>query len=222
MQKETIITATTAVVFFGVGFLAGYIYDNQRKSNAQENLAPVAPPRAQEEMSNRSAGPPSETPGPIPAGLPEGHPPIDSAALIKTLEDQAAQGPKDPEPRLRLANFFYDQKQYDKAIEWYERALVLDPRNVNARTDLGTAFFYLGRNQDALREFRKSLETDPRHSPTLYNMIIVNLDGTHDLKAALEAWETLKKLNPNYPQLDSLKQRLDSARASGGSARVPR
>jgi tetratricopeptide (TPR) repeat protein len=119
---------------------------------------------------------------------------------------------------LRLANLFYDRKQYDKAIEWYRRALELDSRNVNARTDLGTAYSYVGRPRDALREYRKSLETDPGHAPTLYNLILVSLNGTHDLGTARDALERLEKLNPNYPGLDSLKQRLDAAHASG----VPR
>ena len=73
----------------------------------------------------------------------------------------AAQNPKDPDICLKLANYLYDQKQYDQSIEWYHRALALDPKNVNARTDLGTAYFYSGRSQDALAEYRKSLAIDP-------------------------------------------------------------
>ncbi len=218
MKKETIVTA---IVFFGVGFLAGYIYDAQKKSSAQQNLTLAPAPRTQNEMPSGGAGAPHETAGGMLPGLPEGHPPIDSAAMAKMLENLASQNPKDPEPRLKLANFLYDEKQYDKAIEWYQRALELDPANVNARTDLGTAYFYTGRPQDALREYRKSLATDPKHEPTLFNMIMVNLEGTHDLEAAQEALDRLKKLNPNYPQLESLKQRLDAARTSGGRTGTP-
>ncbi len=213
MKKETIITA---IVFFGVGFLAGYIYDAQKKSSAQQIVALAPAPRTENEMPAGGAGTPNETAGGTVSGLPEGHPPIDSAATVKMLEDQAAQNPKDPAQRLALANFLYDQKQYDKAIEWYQRALELDPGNVNARTDLGTAYFYTGRPQDALREYRKSLASDPKHEPTLFNIIMVNLEGTHDFDAAQEAWGRLRKLNPNYPQLESLKRRLDAARASAG------
>ena len=153
-------------------------------------------------------------------GLPEGHPPIDSAAIIQQLEDMAAQNPKDADVRLKLANFLYDQKQYSKAIEWYQRALELDPKNVNARTDLGTAYFYTGRPQDALREYDKSLAIDPKHEPTLLNAIVVNLEGTHDLAAAQKAWDRLYKLNPNHPALAGLKEQIDAARASGSATAV--
>jgi TPR repeat protein len=218
VKKESIITAVTAVVFLGIGFLAGYIYEAQRKSSAPQGLALAGAPPPQDEASGSATPSASSPPSATASGLPEGHPPVDAAALVKALEDGATRDPRDPEPRLRLANLFYDQKQYNKAIEWYRRALELDSRNVNARTDLGTAYSYVGRPRDALREYRKSLETDPGHAPTLYNLILVSLNGTHDLGTARDALERLEKLNPNYPGLDSLKQRLDAAQASG----VPR
>jgi hypothetical protein len=66
-----------------------------------------------------------------------------------------------------------------------------------------------------LREYRKSLEIDSTHQPTMFNSVVVYMDGLHDGKAALAMWERLHKLNPNYPGLDRLKGRLD---AEAGSA----
>jgi tetratricopeptide (TPR) repeat protein len=209
VKKETIITA---VVFLAVGFLAGYITDAQMNWNSRQKAAQAAAPSAM----------PSGNPASVPTsgstqqqGLPEGHPPIDNAAILKQLESMAEQNPKDAEVRLRLANFLYDQKQYAKAIEWYQRALELDPKNVNARTDLGTAYFYTGRPQDALREYAKSLKMDPNHEPTLLNVIVVNLEGTHDVAAAQKAWDRLHELNPNHPALAGLKEQINAARSSG-------
>lgn len=215
MRKETVITA---VVFFGVGFLAGYIYDAQKNWNAQQKVASAGVPRVRDEMPGREAGAPDAASGATPQGLPQGHPSIETAAVVKALEEQATQNAKDPEPRLKLANYLYDQRQFQQAIEWYQKALELDPKNVNARTDLGTSFFNVGRPSDALREYGKSLETNPKHEPTMFNLIIVNLEGTHDLAAARAAWERLYKLNPNYPGLDRLKQSLDAAGASAPAA----
>lgn len=205
MKKETIITA---IVFFGVGFLSGYIYDAQKNWSAQQRAATV--PHTHEGETGATAGsgmPPS-------GALPEGHPAIDTSAVVKTLEEEAAQNPRDPQPRLRLANYLYDQQQWVMAIEWYQKALELDPKNVNARTDLGTAYYNAGRAEDALREYRKSLEVDPKHQPTIFNLIVVNLHGTGDVAGAQRAFEQLSKLNPNYPGLDRIKQALDGARAS--------
>ena len=216
MKKETIITA---VVFSSVGFLAGYVYNAQKTANALESQTRPAvsqpaqdqPPAGNGAMSPEVPG--AASGGAAPGALPPGHPPIDATATIRLLEDQAAAHPDDPRPRLELANLLYDQKQFEQAITWYQKALELDPKNVNGRTDLGTAYFSLGRAEEATREYRKSLEVDPNHQPTLYNMILVNVEGTHDVAAARKAWEKLSRLNPDYPGLDKLKRSLDAATA---------
>ena len=208
MRKETIITA---IVFFGVGFLSGYIYDAQKNWSAQQRAASVPHTHEDEAGAAAASGMP---PGGVSGALPEGHPSIDTSAVVKAMEEEAARNPRDPEPRLRLANYLYDQHQWLQSVEWYQKTLELDPKNVNARTDLGTAYFNLGRAQDALREYRKSLEIDPKHEPTIFNTIVVHLNGTHDLEAAQQAWERLSKLNPSYPGLDRIKQALDGARAT--------
>ena len=213
MKKETIITA---VIFLAVGFLAGYITDAQMNWNGRQKAAQAV---ATSEMAPSGADAAAPAAGAPPQqGLPEGHPPIDTAAIVKQLENAAGQNPQDAEVRLKLANYLYDQKQYSQSIEWYQRALELDPKNVNARTDLGTAYFYTGRPQDALHEYNKSLETDPDHEPTLLNTIVVNLQGTHDVAAAQKAWDRLHKLNPNHPALAGLEQQIDAARKAGGAA----
>jgi TonB family protein len=146
---------------------------------------------------------------------PEVHPPTDSAATIKQLEEMAAQNPRDAGVLLKLANFLYDQKHYSEAVKWYQSELELDPNNVDARTDLGSAYFYMGRPRDCLREYNKALEINPQHESTLLNTIVVNLEGTHDLDGAQRAWDRLNEVNPNHPALAGLKQKINAARASG-------
>jgi tetratricopeptide (TPR) repeat protein len=152
----------------------------------------------------------------MPAGLPEGHPPIDSASIVKQLQEEAEQNPKDADIPLKLANFLYDQRQYQQAIEWYQKSLALNPKNVNARTDLGTAYYYIGQSGQALKEYNQSLAIDPNHKPTLLNVIVVNLEGTHNMAAARRAWDRLHTLDPANPALQSLKQKLDAAQGSSG------
>jgi tetratricopeptide (TPR) repeat protein len=209
LKRETIITA---MVFLVVGFFIGYITEAEFNWNAPERMAPAAAAAAPAGASgagtqNTAAG------GAGNAQLPPGHPPLEIAGKIQELEDQAAQHPEDPAPRLELANLYYDQRVFDRAAEWYEKELALDPKNASARTDLGTAYFNLGRPQDALKEYEATLKINPTHEPTMFNMIIVNLQGTHDLAAARAAWEKLHQRNPNYPGLDKLKEELD---AGGG------
>lgn len=46
----------------------------------------------------------------------------------------------------------------------------LDPLNLNAGTDVGTAYFYLGQYDRAIEEQRKTLELDPGFSKALMNL----------------------------------------------------
>ena len=213
MKKETILTA---VVFFVVGFLAGYITDAQMNWSGRQKAVMPATPAMPPEMP--AGGAPGAAQGGGMPGLPEGHPPIDTASVVKQLQEEAEQNPKDPDIPLKLANFLYDQRQYQEAIEWYQKSLAIDPKNVNARTDMGTAYFYIGQGQQALREYSQCLAIDPDHKPTLLNVIVVNLEGTHDIAAARRAWDHLHNLDPSNPALQSLKQKLDAARGSGGGA----
>lgn len=208
VKKETIITA---VVFFTMGCLAGYIVAEHNASRSQEvavasTATPGGTPPADQNATQAQS-----------PNLPKGHPPVDDTAVLKLLQDEAAKDPKSPGPALKLANYLYDRQRFDQAITWYEKAVALDPTNVSARTDLGTSYFNAGHPQEALREFRKSLEINPKHEQTLFNSIIVNLQGTQDLPAAQQAWDRLHALNPNYPGLDRLKQSIDDARGTGSS-----
>jgi tetratricopeptide (TPR) repeat protein len=197
MKIETLITA---VIFFGVGFLTGYIYKTER--------APVA--------AVSVAGAPAQTAPPAggtanSAGtLPPGHPPLSEAAVIDNLQQQAAANPSDPQIPLKLADYCYDKQLYELAIKWYRKALELDPKNVNARTDLGTSLFYSGRPADAITEYQKALAINPNHQPTLFNMIVVNAEGTHNVREAQHYWEILHRRNPTYPGLSRIKQELEA------------
>lgn len=213
MKKETIITA---IVFLVVGFFIGYITEAEFNWNAPEKMATA---------SAATTGAPEAAVTSAPAGgaargqLPPGHPPLEDVTRINALEAQTKQNPQDPQPPLDLANLYYDQKQYDRAADWYQKALALDPKNVNARTDLGTVYFNLGRPQEALKAYEESLRVDPNHEPTMFNTIIVNLEGTHNLAAARAMYDKLHKRNPNYPGLEGLRDKVSGAdiSASGSS-----
>lgn len=222
MKKETLITA---IVFLGVGFLAGYVFNAQRNSASKQQ--PTAASNVAPASSSQQAGMPAPQNGadsssPDASRLPKGHPPITDAEIVQFFKDAASRNPSDPEPRLKLANFLYDQHHFDEAITWYQQALRLDPRNVDARTDMATCYFNLGKAREALDELRQALKVDPQHEATLFNLIVVNLNGTHDLRAARQAWQRLDQINPSYPNLDQLKESLDqAARGDPGKTAAP-
>lgn len=127
------------------------------------------------------------------------------------MENAAAQNPGDKDLPLKLANYLYDEKLYPLAVEWYQKALALDPKNADARTDMGTAMFYNGQPQSAISQYRQALQIDPGHEQTMFNMIVVSVEGTHDLGQAGRYYKILQSKDPNYPGLSQIKAELDAA-----------
>lgn len=209
MKKETLVTI---VVFLGVGFLGGYAYNAHKNSVRQRLPAESAQAGSAKAQAGDASGPAPEDN--VAAGLPQGHPPVNAAEIIHFFESAAAKNPSDSEPRLKLADFLYDQQRWGEAIPWYSQALRLQPRNVDALTDLSTCYFNLGRFKKAIDELDRALKIDPHHEATLFNLVVVNMDGTHDLASAQKAWEELKAINPVYPHLEQLKQSLDAEMAA--------
>lgn len=212
MKKETLITA---IVFLGVGFLAGFAFKAHRTPSAGQSAAVATPASQQASPADGASTASNGAPSDISSDLPKGHPQLTDAEVIQFFKDASAHNPGNPAPRLKLADFLYDHKQYSKAIDWYQQALALDPKNVDARTDMATCYFTLGQAREAVSQLQAALKYDPRHEPTLFNLAVVNLEGIHDYAEANTALARLAAINPNYPGLDELRQQIAASSGHG-------
>lgn len=123
--------------------------------------------------------------------------------------------PGDRSTTISLANALFDLGQlgdashFAEARVYYQKALEMNPNDVNVRTDLGLTY-YFGTPSDplsAIREYRKSLAIDPRHEQTLQNLATA-LVKTGNRKEAEKTIETLRSVNPKNPALADLEALL--------------
>jgi tetratricopeptide (TPR) repeat protein len=112
---------------------------------------------------------------------------------------QLQQRPNDADLLAKIGNLYYDSQIYPQAIEYYQRSLKARPTDPDVRTDMGTAMWYSGDADGALKEFQTSLTYNATHNGTLFNRGVVLLQGKNDPKGAIASWEQLLKVNPNYP-----------------------
>ena len=131
---------------------------------------------------------------------------------LAPMFEQLKNSPNDFDTMVKIANLYYDAKQYRQAITYYERSLRIQPQNVDVRTDMGTAYWYLGDADRAISEFRKSLQYKPDHPETLFNLGIVQWQGKNDSKAAVQAWGQLLKRNPDYPRRQQVEEFIEKAK----------
>jgi tetratricopeptide (TPR) repeat protein len=137
------------------------------------------------------------------------------------LKARLATNPKDLDALIQLGNLYYDYGHYREAVEWYGKALEVDPGNPNVRTDRGTCYWRLNQPEAAIAEFQKSLEADPAHAQTLYNLGVVYLQGKNDPESARKAWLSLLAANPNYPERAKVEQQLAALPAPVPAASAP-
>jgi cytochrome c-type biogenesis protein CcmH/NrfG len=128
------------------------------------------------------------------------------------LLDAIHKNPNDYDALVQLGNLYYDAQQYPNAIQNYEKALVIHPENPDVRTDMGTAYWYSGNADKALEAMQTSLKYRPGHPQTLFNLGWIKWQGKADPKGAIEAWERLLKLNPDYPQKQQVEQYIAKAK----------
>lgn len=131
-----------------------------------------------------------------------------AAPLLEAIN----KNPNDYDSLVKLGNVFYDGQQFANAIQYYERALAIQPENVDVRTDMGTAYWYSGNADKALSELQTSLKYKPGHPQTLFNLGWVRWQGKADPKGAIEAWQQLLKANPDYPQKDQVEKYIAKAK----------
>jgi len=128
------------------------------------------------------------------------------------LLEQLKSKPNDPALTAQIGNMYYDAQVFPTAIEYYQKALAIDPKNAAVRTDLATAMFYNSDPDHAIVEFDRALKDDPKNSNALFNRGIVKWQAKMDVNGALADWEKLLKENPNYEQADKVRMYMAQAK----------
>jgi tetratricopeptide (TPR) repeat protein len=192
-----------AGVFFGV--LVGWIIGSQQASDRP------APPAVA-----------SAAPGPASGGgaNAQAPPPLDESRA-SAMKVTAQQNPSDAVTRVQLANMYFDAGRFQEAAEWYEQALKIHPKDVNARTDLGITYYYMDQPDRALAQFDRSLTVDSGHAKTLLNIGIVRAFGKKDLKGAAEVWQKVLVVAPSSEEARAARQALDGIRSAHPDLGIP-
>jgi cytochrome c-type biogenesis protein CcmH/NrfG len=124
------------------------------------------------------------------------------------LLDQLQSNPKNTDLLTSIGNVYYDAQQYSIAVEYYTRTLKLKPSDAAVRTDMATAYWYMGNADSAIAEFNRALVDEPNNPNTLLNLGIVKWKGKTDASGAADAWKRLLAANPNYDGKDKVEQML--------------
>jgi serine/threonine-protein kinase len=103
-------------------------------------------------------------------GLPEAHTALAEYWLmdgrnvpkaIEQLQLAVAASPNHADSRMFLGTLYRDAGRWDEALEQYERAMQLEPRDVRAPTQAAFTLSRMRRDEEAIRAFNRAIELDP-------------------------------------------------------------
>jgi cytochrome c-type biogenesis protein CcmH/NrfG len=202
-------TYVMAAVCLLIGVLVGYLVRGSANPASQAATGSVG-------MQQPASAPP-------PGMAQQRAPTLDD---LKRMADKQAEplvaklqtDPRNVDLLNKTALTYKAAHQFKDAIVYFQRALEIDPKNVPIRTDMASCMYYTGDVDGALAQLNKSLTYDPKHPGTLMNIGIIKWQGKNDTNGAIAAWQTLLKLNPNFPQKDVIEHMITEAKQQQNTA----
>lgn len=164
--------------------------------------------------SQQSAPHPSGQDGTSEASAPENNPSSDMTDALLALMQRRAQDPQNADIHTQIGNIYYDQKEYEKAIESYRKSLSIQPNNPNVETDMATCYHYLGKPDEALKLFDHVLQYSPGFTQALYNKGVVLIYDKNDIEGGIRAWEEELKYETDPGRRAQLQQSINQLKSS--------
>lgn len=146
-------------------------------------------------------------------------------ALVSLLALTACGDPT--QGHLRAGDEFNKAGQYAEAVEEYEKALQLDPDNVDVMSNLGVAYYQLGQPNMAIDMYNQALANAPEDADIYSNLAAAYAqlyepgETIEPLEMAMEHYKKAIELAPDLPAAHyglgavyTLLNRVDEAIAS--------
>ena len=127
---------------------------------------------------------------------------------IQRLETIAKANAGNATAWIALGNAQMDAQRFAEAIISYQRALDLDPKNVDVRVDMGTCYRGVGQPERAIEEYKKGMKYNPRHAMAYLNSGIVYANDLKKNAEALKSFEKYLELAPNAPNAADIRQEI--------------
>lgn len=203
LTKDNVLFTVIGIL---LGFISGYLM--------HEVMAARQPPRLRPGMAANAQGMAAEAPGgaEAAAGAPAaGAPPMQE---IQQLREYVESHPEDAEAIRKLANLNFDIRNWQRALELYERYLKLNPKDADAISDVGFCYRELKQFDRALAEFRRAQAADPAHWQSYFNEVVVLGIDQNRFDEADKALAKLRQMQPNNSDVEQLATEVNRRRTA--------
>ena len=126
---------------------------------------------------------PGLQPAPAPAAV------VNSDPTAHLPEPELTAGQTPAQADRTLGNFYYDHQNWPQAVNHYEAALRQGIEDADIRTDLGNAYRFIGRFDDALAQYHQAQKLNPQHEFSLFNQGGLFLTDLKQPAKAIAIWQ---------------------------------
>ena len=147
--------------------------------------------------------------------------PIDTERVAELVtsyqEDQT-----NPETLFELGEAYFLAGEWQQGLDWFLKLVAVDPANVHAWTDVGTAHYNLNRTEEAVAAWQKALELAPNDPQLHYNMGFLYANSeTPDFEAAKREWQTVLELAPGTQLAQTVQLHIEGLQATASPEAGP-
>lgn len=140
---------------------------------------------------------------------------VQASALIEKSKVE----PQNASLLSQIASIYQGAHQFEKATDYYTKALSIAPKDANARTQLASCLYYSGEVDEALHQLQLILKSDPKNVNALFNLGMIRYKGKNDASGAISAWRELLSDYPNLDRKPVVEKMIAEAQASGTAAK---
>ena len=101
----------------------------------------------------------------------------------------------DEEKYYDKAHGYFDKGDFEKAIEYLDKLLEINPSSIDALSNKGITLNNMGRFDEALSYYNKVLEIEPNNTITLINKAYILMHDIKDYEEAVKYYNILLKMD---------------------------
>ena len=124
-------------------------------------------------------------------------------AIDKKIRNLAKQDKVKLHPAyyFELGNVYYSLSEYNKAIEFFDKAIEIEPDHASAWYNKGVALSKLGRYDEELKAYDKAIEIKPDHASACWYNKACAYSLKRDKENALKSLSKAIELNPEFKKM---------------------
>jgi len=138
----------------------------------------------------------------------------DARQAVPLLEEVIRQTPNKAKGYALLGAAYYFDKQTERAVAEFTRALQLDPKNVDALNDLGVVYLDRGNGGEALKWFNAAITAAPQHADAHINRGLL-YQSAGQIEPAIQDFRAAIAIDSTRPEAHN-----DLGTAYGRSGRI--